>query len=208
LGLDQEFEAPSWDEIYNMLLNLADKIRRDGFNPDIIVGVSRGGWPPARIMSDLLDNQELANVRVEFYVDIAKTMRKPVITQSLSVPVEGKRVLVMDDVADTGMSLRLVKSHVEERGAREIKTATIYYKPWSVIKPEYYERETRKWVIFPWERKETVRKVLQRCRREGIPIEEAKRKLVEGGLDPNLVERFINDVLNEGKPPHGGEDSQ
>jgi len=208
LGLDQEFEAPSWDEIYNMLLNLADKIRRDGFNPDIIVGVSRGGWPPARIMSDLLDNQELANVRVEFYVDIAKTMREPVITQSLSVSVEGKRVLVMDDVADTGMSLRLVKSHVEERGAREIKTATIYYKPWSVIKPEYYERETRKWVIFPWERKETVRKVLQRCRREGIPIEEARRKLVEGGLDPNLVERFINDVLNEGKPPHGGEDSQ
>ena len=208
MGLDQEFEAPSWDEIYNMLLNLADKIRRDGFNPDIIVGVSRGGWPPARIMSDLLDNQELANVRVEFYVDIAKTMREPVITQSLSVSVEGKRVLVMDDVADTGMSLRLVKSHVEERGAREIKTATIYYKPWSVIKPEYYERETRKWVIFPWERKETVRKVLQRCRREGIPIEEAKRKLVEGGLDPNLVERFINDVLNEGKPPHGGEDSQ
>ncbi|RLI36601.1 phosphoribosyltransferase [Candidatus Bathyarchaeota archaeon] len=191
-----------------MLLNLADKIRRDGFNPDIIVGVSRGGWPPARIMSDLLDNQELANVRVEFYVDIAKTMREPVITQSLSVSVEGKRVLVMDDVADTGMSLRLVKSHVEERGAREIKTATIYYKPWSVIKPEYYERETRKWVIFPWERKETVRKVLQRCRREGIPIEEARRKLVEGGLDPNLVERFINDVLNEGKPPHGGEDSQ
>ena len=208
MGLDQEFEAPSWDEIYNMLLNLADKIRRDGFNPDIIVGISRGGWPPARIMSDLLDNQELANVRVEFYVDIAKTMREPVITQPLSVSVEGKRVLVMDDVADTGMSLRLVKSHVEERGARDIKTATIYYKPWSVIKPEYYERETRKWVIFPWERKETVRKVLQRCRREGIPIEEAKRKLVEGGLDPNLVERFINDVLNEGKPQHGGEDAR
>jgi len=199
LGLNQEFEAPSWDEIYNMLLNLADKIRRDGFNPDIIVGVSRGGWPPARIMSDLLDNQELANIRVEFYVDVAETRKEPVITQPLSVSVEGKRVLVMDDVADTGMSLRLVRSHVEGRGAREIKTATIYYKPWSVIKPEYYERETRKWVIFPWERKETVRKVIQRCRREGIPIEEAKRKLIKGGLDPNLVERFINDVLNEGK---------
>ncbi|MCD6432398.1 phosphoribosyltransferase, partial [Candidatus Bathyarchaeota archaeon] len=38
-----------------MLLNMAEKIRRDGFKPDVIVGVSRGGWPPARVLSDLLD---------------------------------------------------------------------------------------------------------------------------------------------------------
>jgi hypoxanthine phosphoribosyltransferase len=146
LSLDIEFEAPSWDEIYDMLLALADMIRRDGFSPNVIVGVSRGGWPPARVMSDLLGNVELANVRVEFYRGVAETGSKPIITQPLSMPVKGKKVLIMDDVADTGKSLELVKKHVLEHKVSEVKIATIYYKPWSIIMPDYYIRVTRRCV--------------------------------------------------------------
>ncbi|RJS79426.1 phosphoribosyltransferase [Candidatus Bathyarchaeota archaeon] len=192
-----EFEVPSWDEIYDMLLRLAERIRGDRFHPDVIVGVSRGGWPPARVMSDLLGNPELANVRVEFYVGVAETKGEPVITQPLSVPVEGKRVLIMDDVADTGKSLRLVRDHVEKNGATEIKLATIYYKPWSEIKPDYYVRETEAWIVFPWERKETVRNMVERCKVKEIPLEEVKRRLIEGGFDQRLLERFIREVLEE-----------
>jgi len=197
LSLNIEFEVPSWDEIYDMLLRLAERIRGDRFHPDVIVGVSRGGWPPARVMSDLLGNPELANVRVEFYVGVAETKGEPVITQPLSVPVEGRRVLIMDDVADTGKSLRLVRDHVEKNGATEIKLATIYYKPWSEIKPDYYVRETEAWIVFPWERKETVRNMVERCKVKGIPLEEVKRRLIEGGFDQRLLERFIKDVLEE-----------
>ncbi len=68
-----EFEVPKWNQIYEMLLNLAEKIRKNSFKPDIIVGVSRGGWPPARVMSDLMDNPNLANVRAEFYLGVAET---------------------------------------------------------------------------------------------------------------------------------------
>jgi len=197
LNLNIEFEVPSWDEIYDMLLRLAERIRGDRFHPDVIVGVSRGGWPPARVMSDLLGNPELANVRVEFYVGVAETKGEPVITQPLSVPVEGKRVLIMDDVADTGKSLRLVRDHVEKNGATEIKLATIYYKPWSEIKPDYYVRETEAWIVFPWERKETVRNMVERCKVKEIPLEEVKRRLIEGGFDQRLLERFIREVLEE-----------
>ena len=197
MSLNIEFEVPSWDEIYDMLLRLAERIRGDRFHPDVIVGVSRGGWPPARVMSDLLGNPELANVRVEFYVGVAETKGEPVITQPLSVPVEGRRVLIMDDVADTGKSLRLVRDHVEKNGATEIKLATIYYKPWSEIKPDYYVRETEAWIVFPWERKETVRNMVERCKVKGIPLEEVKRRLIEGGFDQRLLERFIKDVLEE-----------
>lgn len=197
MSLNIEFEVPSWDEIYDMLLRLAERIRGDRFHPDVIVGVSRGGWPPARVMSDLLGNPELANVRVEFYVGVAETKGEPVITQPLSVPVEGKRVLIMDDVADTGKSLRLVRDHVEKNGATEIKLATIYYKPWSEIKPDYYVRETEAWIVFPWERKETVRNMVERCKVKEIPLEEVKRRLIEGGFDQRLLERFIREVLEE-----------
>lgn len=197
MASELEFEIPSWDQIYKLLLNLASTVRKTGFKPDIIVGVSRGGWPPARVMSDLLENPKLANVAAEFYVGVAETKSKPVITQPVSVSVKGKKVLVVDDVADTGESLRLVRSYLEEQGATEVKTATIYYKPWSVIVPDYYEKETSSWIIFPWERKETVRKIVEKYKRQGKSIDEAKEKLVDSGLDRKLVERFIQEIFGE-----------
>lgn len=195
---DLEFEIPSWEQIYEMLLNLADKIRKDNFTPDIIVGVSRGGWAPGRIMSDLLENPQIANVKTEFYKGVAETKGEPIITQPISMTVKGKKNLVMDDVADTGRSLRKVRSHLLEQGAVDVKIATIYYKPWSVTFPNYYEKETKRWIIFPWERKETVRNVLEKYVRQGKTIEEAKEKLVKFGFNRKLMERFIQEIL-EGK---------
>lgn len=190
---------PTWDQIYDMLLNLADKIRQDHFCPEVIVGISRGGWPPARVISDLLGNPELANVRVEFYLGVAETKEKPIITQPVSVPVKDLNILILDDVADTGKSLQLVREHVIEQGAKTVKTATIYYKPWSVIVPDYYVRETRKWVVFPWERRETVKFLLREFSRRGIQIDVAKKKLISGGMKRDLLERFLNELAKEGE---------
>ena len=190
-----EFEIPTWDRIYEFLLSLAEKIREDKFKPDVIVGVSRGGWPPARVMSDLLENPEIANVKAEFYLGVAQTKGEPLITQPVSVSVRNKEVLLMDDVADTGKSLRLVRAHLKEKGATEVKIATIYYKPWSVVIPDYYEKETSSWIIFPWERKETIKNVIKRYKKEEKSVEEAKDKLVSSGLDSKLVERFVREIL-------------
>ena len=190
-----EFEIPTWEKIYELLLNLASKIRKANFKPDVIVGISRGGWPPARIMSDLLENPELANVKAEFYLDVAKTKSEPVITQPVSVAVHGKKILIVDDVADTGKSLRLVRSHIKEQGATDVKIATIYYKPWSVVTPDWYERKTSHWIIFPWERKETVKNVVKKFKSEGKTVEEAKETLIRYGLDRRLVERFLDEIL-------------
>lgn len=192
-----ELEAVSWDEIYTMLVNLADRIKKDRFKPDVIVGVSRGGWPPARVLSDLLENPELANVKVEFYVGVNETKKEPVITQPISVPVKNKKVLVVDDVADTGRSLLLVRQHLLENGAKEVKVATIYYKPWSKIIPDYYERETNCWIVFPWERRETVRNVLEKLMKKGKTVEEVKEVLVKAGLESWIVEKFVKEALQK-----------
>jgi len=192
-----EFEVPTWNQIYNMLLNLAEKIRRDRFKPDIIVGVSRGGWPPARVLSDLLDNPNLANVRAEFYLGVAETKGEPTLTQPVSVPVSCKNVLVVDEVADTGKSLKLVKEHIIEQGAVKVKIATVYYKPWSTVKPDYYEKETSRWVVFPWEIKETIRKLVKKCKENGMPIEEETEKIVKAGLPTALVKKFLKEISEE-----------
>jgi hypoxanthine phosphoribosyltransferase len=194
LGSELKLEIPTWEQIYEMLLNLANKIRKDCFEPDVILGVSRGGWPPARVLSDLLENPELANVKTEFYMGVAETKGEPTITQPVSILVRDKKVLVVDEIADTGKSLRLIQLHLKKQGASEIKIATIYYKPWSVVTPDYYEKESSAWVVFPWERKETVRKLVEQYKRQRRTIEEVKEKLVKHGMDRKLVERFIQEV--------------
>ncbi len=177
-----------------MLLDLARKVRNDKFNPDIIVGVSRGGWTPARVLSDLLENPKIANIKAEFYLGVAETKKEPIITQGVSVDVKNKKVLVVDDVSDTGKSLCLVKAHLDKQGARALKIATLYYKPWSITKPDYYEKTTRDWIIFPWERKEALKKVLQKFRQNGKSVEDAKQTLIKHGFNPELAERFIQEV--------------
>src|SRR4030043_215889 len=177
-----EFEIPTWNQIYTMLLNLADKIRGSKFKPDIIVGVCRGGWPPARVLSDLLDNANLANVRAEFYVGVAETKREAILTQPVSFPVKDKRVLIVDEVADTGKSLKLVKDHITQQGAAEAKTAAVYYKPWSIIKPDYYEKETSRWRVVPWGTRETIKRLVKRCKETNTPIKLETGQLVKAGL--------------------------
>ncbi|MEM3578730.1 MAG: phosphoribosyltransferase [Candidatus Bathyarchaeia archaeon] len=192
-----EFEAPTWNQIYRMLLQIADKIRRDNFKPDVIVGVSRGGWPPARVLSDLLENPNLANVKAEFYLGVAETKGEPTLAQPVSVKVSGKKALVVDEIADTGKSLQLIREHLKAKGASEVRIATVYLKPWSIVKPDYYAKETSRWVIFPWEIKETVRKIVQKCREKSKPVEAETEKLVKAGLSRKLVERFLKEISEE-----------
>jgi hypoxanthine phosphoribosyltransferase len=193
--VEAEFEVPTWRRIYLMLLGQAEKIRESSFKPDVIIAVSRGGWLPARVLSDLLETG-LGNVSVEFYLGVAETRKAPVLTQSASVPVAGKKVLVVDDVADSGESLKLVKAHILQQGAKEVRVATMYYKPWSVVKPDYYVLETRHWVVFPWEIKETVRKIVEKgSDKDAVGVVIAK--LVKAGLPKHLAERFLKEIVEE-----------
>lgn len=194
-----EFEVPTWDQVYEMLLNLAEKIRKDCFEPDVIVGVARGGWPPARVLSDLLGNPNLANARAEFYSGVAETKGKPTLTQPVSANVKGKKVLIVDEVADTGKSLILVKEHIVEQGAAEVKTVTVYCKPWSVTRPDYCEKQTSCWIVFPWEYKETVRKIVEKCRAKGKSPTEETAKLAEAGMPIKLTRKFLDEICEEEK---------
>ncbi|MEM2965087.1 MAG: phosphoribosyltransferase family protein, partial [Candidatus Bathyarchaeia archaeon] len=84
---EQEYLILEWEDIYRMCIELSKRIKEDDFKPDVIVGVARGGWIPARILSDLLENTNLANIKAEFYEDVAKTGKKPRITQPVSTDV-------------------------------------------------------------------------------------------------------------------------
>jgi len=187
----REYEAPSWDKIYEMILDLAVKVRQSGFKPDLIVGVSRGGWAPGRILSDLLENTHTANIKIEFYTGIEKTARKPVVTQAISEDIYQKNILVVDDVADTGESLKVALDHVRDKGAGTVRTITVYFKPHSTFKPDYFAGITSNWIIFPWERLEATKLLLEEAAAKGRSMDSVRETLRKCGIDGKVAESLI-----------------
>jgi hypoxanthine phosphoribosyltransferase len=187
----QIYLAPSWDKVYEMLINVALKIRNSGFKPDYIVGVSRGGWAPGRILSDLLDNNHTINIKIEFYIGIGKTARKPIVTQPLTEDVSNKTVLLVDDVSDTGESLKVALDHVLEKGAAGVKTATVFYKPHSIFKPDFFADSTSDWIIFPWERLEATKLMMQEARTQGRDLDSVRETLRKCGIRDETIDSLF-----------------
>jgi hypoxanthine phosphoribosyltransferase len=192
----RKYVAPSWDKTYEMLIDLALRVRRSGFKPDLIIGVSRGGWAPGRILSDLLENTHTVNIKIEFYVGIGKTARKPVVTQSLSEDISGKRVLVVDDVADTGESLKVAVDHMKERGALGVRTVTVYYKPHSTFKPDFFADSTPDWIIFPWERLEATKLLIDEAKSAGGNLDSVRKILRQCEFPESTIELLFQLASN------------
>ncbi|UCD96806.1 MAG: hypothetical protein JSV35_01755, partial [Candidatus Bathyarchaeota archaeon] len=102
-----------------------------------------------------------------------------------------------DDVSDTGKSLCLVKSHLLDESVTELRIAALYYKPWSILEPDYYVKKTRRWIIFPWERKEAFRKIVEKTKQEGRSLEEMKRILVDSGFNQKLIDTFATEGFRD-----------
>jgi uncharacterized protein len=194
----QQYEVPAWNQIYDMLLDLTTKINKANFNPDMIVAVSRGGLIPVRILSDLLEIKEIATLKIEFYTGINQTANQPTITQDLSAPVAAKRVLIVDDISDTGKSLKLATEHTLKQNPKEVKTATIYAKPTSTFLPDFFIKQTGSWVIFPWDAKETIRKILQNQNSKRALNQEIA-KIIKSGLPKALAEKYLASMHTEAK---------
>lgn len=188
-----DYEVPTWNQIYDMLLSQAQKILTQNYKPDIIIAVARGGLIPARILTDLLETPELTTIQIEFYTDINQTRQEPTLKQTLTTTIKGKKTLLVDDIADTGKSLKLAKTHLQQQGANEIKTATLYQKPQSITTPDFYEKQTTSWVVFPWDTKETLRKIIQKQQGKRV-INQEIATLVKAGLPKQLAEKLLKDM--------------
>ena len=191
MAATRNYLAPGWDHIYELLIELALQIKHSSFKADLIVGVSRGGWAPGRVLSDLLENAHTANIKVEFYVGLGKTTRKPVITQPITEDISGKKVLVVDDVSDTGESLKVAVDHVLEKGVSEAKTVTIYFKPHSSFKPDFFASMTADWIIFPWERLEATRLLIKEAKARGNELESVRNILERCGLEDKTIDSLF-----------------
>ncbi|MCE4612846.1 MAG: hypothetical protein F7C07_03315 [Desulfurococcales archaeon] len=150
-----EFVMITWEDVERTSQDVAYKIKQSGFMPDIVVGILRGGVVPARIISDILGVDDIAVIEVKLYKDFTTRGARPYLRQPVTIPLKGRRVILVDDVSDTGLTLELALQAINLYMPTAVKTATLYIKPWTKIVPDYYSEITDKWIVFPWEKWES-----------------------------------------------------
>ncbi|HDI46220.1 MAG TPA: phosphoribosyltransferase [Candidatus Methanomethylia archaeon] len=161
----------SWDDVMKWCWELAEVIKGSGWMPDMIVAISRGGAVPARLLCDYLCVSDMMSIQVVHWPTAAEVSEKARVKYPLKLDLSGKKVLLVDDIADTGDSLILAKKTLEaDCKPAEVKIATMQWiSPVCKIKPEYYVDEVKEWIWYqyPWTRLEDIIDFIRRLFREG-----------------------------------------
>jgi uncharacterized protein len=146
-----EREDLSWQAFGEASQELAKVIAADGFEPDLILSIARGGLFLAGALGYALAVKNLHVMNVEFYDGVGTTLDMPVLLPPVpsAVDFSAKKVLIADDVADSGRTIELVHTFVKDH-VDEVRTAVIYEKPRSVIRCDYIWKRTDLWINFPW----------------------------------------------------------
>jgi uncharacterized protein len=148
---DGEREVLTYELFGTAARELAQRIADDGFRPDAIVAIARGGLTLAGALGYALDVKMLGSLNVEFYTGVGSTLEAPVVLPPTldRESLVGKRVLLVDDVADSGRTLSLVLELLRVGGG-EVRTVCIFSKPTTIEEPHYVWKRTARWIDFPW----------------------------------------------------------
>ncbi|MFC4987261.1 phosphoribosyltransferase [Saliphagus infecundisoli] len=215
--LPEDFDCTitNWDYIYGLCRDVSDEVRRDEFEPDVIVALARGGWFAGRCLCDFLGLDDLTSLKMEHYVGTAEKSGEPTIRYPMPEgSVEDKDVLIIDDIADTGGSIRRAEEYVTDRNAGDVRTATLQLLGTSEFEPDYVgERlEEWTWVVYPWnfleDMVDLVSTAIERADGEEFSDEEIRGLLAEFhdidriGMEiaqPNRLSEILTEMERRGE---------
>jgi len=144
----------SWEDIEKITDELANKIKVSGFNPDYIIGITTGGLIPLYFLAKKLD--DIDNILTISATSYDKDRKKDLrIIYLPKVDLSGKKVLLIDDIAETGDTLKKISEVIiNQYKVGELKTATLGANTDKCkFYPDFYVVEEKgEWVVFPWEK--------------------------------------------------------
>ncbi|MDJ0334624.1 phosphoribosyltransferase [Salinibacterium sp. G-O1] len=148
---DDAREILTWNDFGTASRELATKVVLSGFETDVVVAIARGGLLLAGSVAYALGVKSCGAVNAEFYTGVGTRLPEPVMMPPLldEASIVGKKVLLVDDVSDSGRTLAMVVQLLELGGA-EVRTVCLYSKPGTVLEPTYTWRKTDRWIDFPW----------------------------------------------------------
>ena len=146
-----EREIMTWDHLGEAARQLAHDVVASGYKADIVLAIARGGLLPGGAVAYALGVKNSCAMNVEFYTDVDQRLEVPMVLPPAPelIDLGHARMLIVDDVADTGRTLEVVHDFCAGKVA-EVRTAVLYEKPQSVVKCDYVWRRTDRWIDFPW----------------------------------------------------------
>lgn len=177
-------EYVSWATMAAMGRHLADRILASGFRPEVIVAIARGGYVPARILCDYLGVSELASLRIVHYRAGANKEKRARLVAPLNLPVAGKKVLLVDDLIDTGETFQVALAQLLALGVAELHSAVMLAKPGAGAEADFVARRLKvwRWVVFPWAAVEDLGAFARERRMPQTPAALQRRFLTDYGL--------------------------
>ena len=190
---------PSWEELHEDIKEIVKKIKIDNYQPDIVIALSRGGFVPARVICDLMIIKDLVSVKVDHWGITAAKDGKAHLRYPINADLSGKKALIVDDITDTGESMKISKEFVKTLNPKEIRTAAIYHIKTSKFVPDYYSKQIDWiWVVWPWNYFEDMVNIVPKVLNEnsGRSVKEIKEYL-KGSFKIDVSEQEIIEIMRE-----------
>lgn len=197
----EKYIAPTAEETHQLAINLSLMINRQIIagkltKPDVIIAIGKGALTWAKELADWLNVSHLSNFQIVHYKEMSRQLKRPIILQSLPVQVEGKTVLLFDDVVETGKTLKLGIDYLKMKGAEKVITAVLFYKKSSQFKPDFFVTETKAWVIFHNEITETVKFLGTKWLKQRLSFGQIKERLLKIGLKEEEIDYAMKIIFN------------
>lgn len=197
---DEKFECKilSWQLFYNLSKKVAGKIIDSNYRADIMVGLARGGWVLSRVLCDFLEIKDLVSLKVEHWGVTATPDGNAKIKYPFKIDLSGKKVIVVDDITDTGQSMKVATDYIRTLNPDELKTATLMHIEGSDFTPDYYgDKVPWKWYIFPWNYTEDMCNIVPKIAAKAGTLSEINEMLKEYHgikLEEDEIIRILNEV--------------
>lgn len=203
--MDFRARIVTWTDVEKWCSSIRDQVI-DSFVPDMIIGLSRGGLVPARILSDTLWIKDLISIKTEHWGITATKSGKAILRDPGKLNLNGRKVLIVDDITDTGQSMKLAYDFVKSQEPAEVKTATMLHITRSSFIPDFYgelvDQKNWAWFIFPWNVYEDLDNLLSKVLNGRASLEELKALLLKNfdlKIEDTLLETVINDFVKAGR---------
>ena len=171
----------SLSQVYRLSYKLAQKILSSDYKPEVIIAIARGGFVPARFICDFLNISDLTSIKIQHYEAGAIKGKRAWVKYPLAADIKGRKVLVVDDVNDTGETLIATSNHLKAFNPADVKFAVLHEKQTTVMRSDFYiaYQKEWKWIIYPWAVVEDLGSFLERMKPQPVSVNEASERLKE-----------------------------
>lgn len=187
------YVSPTWEQMGEYTFRLAKEILDSGEKFDRVVALAKGGWTWARTLMDYLAIDEISSVRFKSYQGVNEAS-EPQLVQPLTDSIQGQKILLFDEVIDTGETIKRASEYLGIMGAKKLTIAALCYKPHSCVIPDYFAFSTKAWVVFPHEIREFIEASAKKWKSNRMSDKEIRKRFDKIGIPDEQVDFFLKKI--------------